>query len=41
MSEDGGASGRLDPDELIDGIEFGGAATYLGDAIQSKVTLFI
>lgn len=28
-------------DELIDGVEFGGVATYLGDAIPSKVTLFI
>ena len=28
-------------DELIAGVEFGGVATYLGDAIQSKVTLFI
>lgn len=28
-------------DELLDGIEFGGVATYLGEAIDSKVTLFI
>jgi peroxiredoxin family protein len=28
-------------EELIDGIEVGGAATYLGDAVKSKVTLFI
>ena len=27
--------------ELIDGLEFGGVATYLGDAADSKVTLFI
>lgn len=28
-------------DELIDGIGFGGVATYLGNAADSKVTLFI
>ncbi len=28
-------------EELLDGLEYGGAATYLGDAIDSKVTLFI
>ena len=28
-------------DELIDGIDFGGAATYLDDAARSKITLFI
>lgn len=28
-------------EELIDGIELGGVATYLGDASDSKVTLFI
>lgn len=28
-------------DELIDGIEHGGVATYLGDAARAKVTLFI
>jgi peroxiredoxin family protein len=27
--------------ELLDGLEFGGVATYLGDAADSKVTLFI
>ena len=27
--------------ELIDNLEFGGVATYLGDATDSKVTLFI
>lgn len=29
------------PEELIDGIEVGGVAAYLGDAADSKVTLFI
>jgi peroxiredoxin family protein len=29
------------PDELIEGIEFGGVATYLMDAARSKVSLFI
>ncbi len=28
-------------DELLDGIEYGGVATYLGDASDSKITLFI
>lgn len=28
-------------DELIEGIEYGGVATYLGDAAESRVTLFI
>lgn len=28
-------------DELVDGIEVAGVATYLGDAADSKVTLFI
>jgi peroxiredoxin family protein len=28
-------------DELIDNLELGGVATYLGDASDSKVTLFI
>lgn len=28
-------------DELVDGIELGGVATYLGDAADSKVTLFV
>jgi peroxiredoxin family protein len=28
-------------EELIDGLEYGGVATYLGDASDSKVTLFI
>lgn len=28
-------------DELVDGLETGGVATFLGDAARSKVTLFI
>ncbi len=28
-------------DELIDGIEYGGVATYLADAADSRITLFI
>ena len=28
-------------EELLDGIEFGGVATYVGEALDSKVTLFI
>lgn len=28
-------------EELIDGLEYGGVATYLGDATDSKVTLYI
>ncbi len=28
-------------EELIDGVQSGGVATYLGDAIESKITLFI
>jgi peroxiredoxin family protein len=28
-------------DELIDGLQFGGVGAYLGDAAESKVTLFI
>jgi peroxiredoxin family protein len=28
-------------EELIDGLDFGGVATYLADARDSKVTLFI
>ncbi|HFE47631.1 MAG TPA: hypothetical protein ENJ18_19440 [Nannocystis exedens] len=31
----------IQSEELLDGLEYGGAATYLGDAIDSKVTLFI
>ena len=29
------------PEELIDGVEIGGVGTYLGDAEQSNVNLFI
>jgi peroxiredoxin family protein len=29
------------PEELVDGLELGGVATYLGDAADSKVTLFV
>lgn len=28
-------------EELLEGIEFGGVATYVGEAIDSKITLFI
>lgn len=28
-------------EELIDGLEYGGVATYLGDATDSKITLYI
>jgi peroxiredoxin family protein len=28
-------------DELIDGIDYGGIATYLADAVDSRLTLFI
>ena len=28
-------------DELIDGVEFGGVASYLGDAEEGNVNLFI
>jgi peroxiredoxin family protein len=28
-------------DELVDGLEYGGVGAYLGDAAESKVTLFI
>lgn len=31
----------IHPDELIEGVEIGGVAAYLGDAADSKVTLFI
>lgn len=31
----------IKPEELIEGIEFGGVATYLGDSTDSKLTLFI
>ena len=29
------------PEELIDGVEIGGVGTYLGDAEESDVNLFI
>jgi peroxiredoxin family protein len=28
-------------DELMSGLEFGGVATFMGDAARAKVTLFI
>lgn len=28
-------------EELLDGIEYGGVATYVGEAVESKITLFI
>ena len=28
-------------EELIDGLDYGGVATYLGDAARSKITLFV
>jgi len=31
----------LSKDELIDGLEYGGVATYMADAASSRVTLFI
>ncbi|PTX55111.1 peroxiredoxin family protein [Melghirimyces profundicolus] len=31
----------IDKDELIDGIDYGGVATYLGEAYDAKVNLFI
>jgi len=31
----------IEPDELVEGLEYGGVASYLGDATDSKVTLFI
>jgi peroxiredoxin family protein len=31
----------IKPEELIDGLDFGGATTYLADARDSKITLFI
>jgi len=31
----------ITPGELIDGVELGGVATFLGDASRSKVSLFI
>lgn len=31
----------LEKDDLVDGVELGGASAFLGDASQSRVTLFI
>lgn len=31
----------IKPEELIDGIEFGGVASYLGEATDAKLTLFV
>ena len=31
----------LTRDELLEGIDYGGVATYLGDAARSKITLFV
>lgn len=31
----------ISADELMDGVEFGGVAAYLGEACESRVTLFI
>jgi peroxiredoxin family protein len=31
----------VEPSELIEGVEVGGVATYLADAEQSNVNLFI
>jgi len=31
----------LKPEELIDGLEFAGVASYLGDADEANVNLFI
>ncbi|MCX8103382.1 MAG: DsrE/DsrF/DrsH-like family protein, partial [Candidatus Bipolaricaulota bacterium] len=31
----------IQDDELIGGLEYGGVASFLGDALKSKVTLFI
>ncbi len=31
----------IEPDELIDGLEYGGVAAYLADATDSRITLFI
>jgi NADPH-dependent 2,4-dienoyl-CoA reductase/sulfur reductase-like enzyme/peroxiredoxin family protein/TusA-related sulfurtransferase/rhodanese-related sulfurtransferase len=31
----------IKPEELIDGVEFGGVATFLGEADQSNMTMFI
>ncbi|MCS7311145.1 MAG: DsrE/DsrF/DrsH-like family protein, partial [Armatimonadetes bacterium] len=31
----------ISEEELREGVEFGGVATFMGDALRSKVTLFI
>jgi peroxiredoxin family protein len=31
----------IEDEELLDGVQYGGVATYLGDAVESKITLFI
>jgi peroxiredoxin family protein len=31
----------VSPGELVDGLAYGGAATYMADAVRSRVTLFI
>jgi peroxiredoxin family protein len=31
----------LSKEELVDGLEYGGVATYMADAASSRVTLFI
>lgn len=31
----------IKPEELLDGLDYGGVGTYLGDACDSKITLFI
>ena len=31
----------IKPEELIDGVEFGGVASYLGSADEANVNLFI
>ena len=31
----------ITPEDLVDGIEYGGVGAYLGDAARSRVTLFI
>jgi peroxiredoxin family protein len=31
----------ISKEELLDGLDYGGVGTYLGDACDSKITLFI
>ena len=31
----------VSPEELVDGLTYGGVATYMADAVRSRVTLFI